>query len=105
MPIWRAGIADMPRRTIDLGGGHALLDIASYGRSASHKLTPRQRQQIMLTVRRAPEVMVKVSGGARTLGGVQAHFAYIGREGELGVEVDQGFQLVGKGFERQVVPN
>jgi hypothetical protein len=95
----------MPRRTIDLGGGKALLDIASYGRSASQKLTPSQRQQIMLTVRRAPEVMVKVSGGAKTLGGVQAHFAYIGREGKLDVEMDDGRRFAGKGFEKKIVPD
>jgi len=49
--------------------------------------------------------MVKVSGGARTRGGVEAHLAYIGRDGELGVEVDHGFQLVGKGFEKKLVPD
>jgi hypothetical protein len=46
--------------------------------------------------------MVKVSGGARTLAGVQAHFAYIGREGELGVEFDHGTRVAGKGFEKQL---
>jgi hypothetical protein len=46
--------------------------------------------------------MVKVSGGARTLAGVQAHFAYIGREGELGVEYDYGTRVAGKGFEKQL---
>jgi hypothetical protein len=95
----------VPRRTIDLGAGRALLDIASYGRSAGRPLAPSQRRQIALTVRRAPEVMVKVSGGARSLGGVEAHFGYIGRDGELGVEVDHGFQLVGKGFERKLAPD
>ena len=60
---------------------------------------------IAYTVSRAPEVMVKVSGGARTLGGVQAHFVHIGRDGELGVEVDHGVQLTGKGFEKQLVPD
>src|SRR6266702_75765 len=105
MPIWRAGIADMPRRTVDLGGGQALLDIVSYGRSANRTLTPSQRQQIMLTVRRTPEVMVKVSGGARTLGGVQTHLAYIGREGELDVEMDDGRRFAGKGFEKKIVPD
>jgi hypothetical protein len=70
----------MPRRVIDLGfGGRALLDVASYGRSAGRPLTAIQRRQIILTVGRTPEVMVKVSGGARSLGGVEAHLAYIGR--------------------------
>jgi len=95
----------MPRKVVDLGSGQALLDIASYGRSAQRPLTPRQRLQIALTVRRAPEVMVKVSGGARDLGGVEAHFGYLGREGSLGVETDYGWQLAGKGFEKKIVPD
>lgn len=68
-------------------------------------LTPRQARTIALTVKRAPEVIVKVSGGARTIAGMQAHFAYIGRDGELGVEVDYGFNLVGKGFEKKLAPD
>lgn len=92
----------MPKRVIDLGG-RPLLDIGSYCRAASvHRaLTPSQRQQIVLTVRRAPEVMVKISGGARSLGGVEAHLAYIGRENEQEyarvVETDDGQRLVGRG--------
>jgi hypothetical protein len=89
------------RRVIDLGSSGALLDLHSYGR-AGRPLTPKQARTIALTVGRAPEVMVKVSGGARTLGGVQAHFAYIGREGELGVEYDYGTRVAGKGFEKQL---
>jgi hypothetical protein len=73
----------MPKRLIDLRGDQApILDIASYGRG-SVQLTPRQLAQISLTVRRVPEVMVKVSGGARTLGGVEQHLAYIGRDGDV----------------------
>src|SRR3569833_1135111 len=79
----------MARRVIDLGTSEALLDLHSYGRPGRPP-TPIQARTIALTVRRAPEVMVKVSGGARSLGGVQAHFAYIGRDGELGVEFDYG---------------
>jgi hypothetical protein len=46
--------------------------------------------------------MVKVSGGARTVGGVERHVDYIGREGRLGLEADTGEHLDGKGFERQL---
>jgi hypothetical protein len=84
------------RRVIDLGSSEALLDLHSYGRPG-RPLTPKQARTIALTVRRAPEVMVKVSGGARSLGGVQAHFAYIGRDGELGVEFDYGTESPEKG--------
>src|SRR5579872_2905363 len=94
----------MPRRVVDLRfSGRALLDIASYGRSAGRPLTPTQRRQITLTVGRAPEVIVKVSGGARSLRGVEAHLAYIGREGELGIETDNAFRLAGKTFQKQIV--
>lgn len=95
----------MPKRIVDLGSGKALLDIASYGRSAVRTLSPVQRQKITLTVGHAPEVMVKVSGGARSLGGVAAHLAYIGREGSLGVETDQGTHLAGRGFEKWFIPD
>src|SRR5689334_7563739 len=92
----------MTRSPIDLGSGGALLDLRSFGRGARVSLTRKQARTIALTVKRAPEVMVKVSGGARTMAGVQAHFAYIGRDGELGVEVDHSFNLVGKGFEKML---
>jgi hypothetical protein len=95
----------MARHPIDLGVGDALLDLRSFGRGARIALTPKQARTIAYTVRRAPEVMVKVSGGARTLGGVRAHFAYISRDGELGVEDDHGVRLDGQGFEKQLAPD
>jgi hypothetical protein len=47
--------------------------------------------------------MVKVSGGARSLGGVAAHLAYIGRDGKLGVEMDGRRRIVVKDFQKQIV--
>jgi len=92
----------MKKRTIDLQGeGKPLLDIVSYGRGG-RSLTPAQKEQIDRTVRRVPEVMVKVSGGARTVSGVEQHMDYIGREGKLGLETDTGERVGGKGFERQL---
>jgi hypothetical protein len=92
----------MPKRLIDLRGDEApILDIASYGRG-SVQFTLRQLAQISLTIRRVPEVMVKVSGGARTLGGVE-QLAYIGRDGELKLEMDTGDVATGKGIERAIV--
>jgi hypothetical protein len=95
----------MARRLIDLGSDGALLDLRSFGHAPRRTLTRKQARTIALTVRRAPEVVVKVSGGARTLAGVQAHFAYIGREGELVVERDDGVQVAKKGFEKHIVPD
>ena len=94
----------MKKRIIDLreeGSSPMLLDIVSYGRGGK-PLTPAQKEHIALTVRRVPEVMVKVSGGARTVAGVEQHMDYIGREGKLGLEADTGEHLDGKGFERQL---
>jgi hypothetical protein len=92
----------MKKRIIDLRDATPLLDIVSYGRGG-RSLTPAQQHHISLTVRRVPEVMVKVSGGARTLAGVERHMAYIGREGKLGLEDDLGSRLDGKGFERNLI--
>src|SRR5581483_1402906 len=55
------------------------------------------------TVQGVPEVIIRVSGGARTLRGVQTHIDYIGREGEAQVETDQGERLEGKGFEKALL--
>jgi Relaxase/Mobilisation nuclease domain len=92
----------MKKRIIDLQeAARPLLDIVSYGRGGK-SLTPAQKEHIARTVRRVPEVMVKVSGGARTVAGVEQHVDYIGREGRLGLEADTGDHLDGKGFEREL---
>jgi hypothetical protein len=91
------------KRVIDLRfGEQPLLDIAGYARG-SVVLTPARRLHIALTVHRSPEVMVKVSGGATTVAGVGMHMAYVGREGDLGLEMDSGTHVDGKEFEQQVI--
>ena len=50
----------------------------------------------MRTVSRVPEVMVKVSGGARDGGGAKAHLKYIGRHGKLEIETDDGRLVQGR---------
>jgi hypothetical protein len=53
---------------------------------------------ITRTVRRAPEVMIKMlNQGGRDLGPVAGHLKYIDREGELPIETDEGDPLKGKG--------
>jgi hypothetical protein len=65
----------MRKRLIDLRTEWPCLDIASLGRRAPDgKLTPTEVALIARTARRVPEVMVKVSGGARTIRGVGTHF-------------------------------
>jgi hypothetical protein len=49
---------------------------------------------------RVPEVMVKVSGGAKSPGGVIKHVAYIDRQGDLDIETDDGRRLKGDGIEK-----
>lgn len=91
----------MKRRVINLRSQTPLLDIVSYGR-ARHPLTPAERAYIARTVRRVPEVLVKISGGARTLAGVERHMKYIENKGELGLETDQGTRAGGEQFARHL---
>lgn len=94
----------MPKRILDLRTEHPLLDIASFGRRGPEaKLTPSEVASIARTARRFPEVMIKVSGGARTLQGVGAHFDYIGRKGLGEIETDMGERLMERGFEKDLM--
>jgi hypothetical protein len=49
-------------------------------------LTPAEIEQVALTVRKTPEVLIKVSGGARDTAGAKAHFDYIDRHGKLAMK-------------------
>jgi hypothetical protein len=95
------------KRTFRIGERNPALDVVSYGRrgGADRPLhfTREQIDQIARTVHRAPEVMVKVSGGSNTTKGVVAHFQYIGRRGGLEIETDDGERLTGKDVAAQLV--
>jgi hypothetical protein len=94
------------KRTFRIGERNPALDIVSYGRRGSGRPVPFTREQIAQiarTVHRAPEVMVKVSGGANTVQGVAAHLGYIGRRGELEIETDDGERLLGKEVPAQLI--
>lgn len=70
-----------------------LLDIVSRARrgpQASRGITGSQMEQIRRTVRRVPEVMVKVTGGGRKRSAVAEHLSYISHDGELDLETDDG---------------
>lgn len=55
------------------------------------------RQRIAATVaRRAPQVMVKVTGGGRGMGAIAAHLRYICKNGQLRMEDDRGVVREGK---------
>ena len=47
-------------------------------------------------VRRAPQVMVKVTGGGRGMRAIAAHFRYISKNGRLEMEDERGERLQGK---------
>jgi hypothetical protein len=55
------------------------------------------RQRIEATVvRQAPQVMVKVTGGGRSMAAIAAHFRYISKNGRLEIEDQRGETLQGK---------
>lgn len=97
-PTSAPGGAEMARRLVNLGGGRALLDIGSYGRSGPReRFTAAQLELISLTVRRTPEVMVKMlNRGGRTRADVGRHLSYLDRDGGLTIEADDGRGLRGK---------
>src|SRR5688500_14735977 len=93
----------MGKRTVDLRGQKPLLDVVSYGRRApghGRTFTSAERAQIGRTVARVPEVMIKVTGGGRSVGAVWRHLRYIDRRGGIELETDDGERLQAKGAEK-----
>ena len=91
----------MRRSPFVLGAEKPLFDLRSFGRQGDirrDQLSRAQVEQLVRTVSGVPEVMVKVSGGAKTPGGVIKHLAYIDRQGELEIEMDDGRRLKGAGI-------
>ena len=98
----------MPRRLIDVGREPGmLLDVASYARRGPgrrDRLSQDEIELIARTVRRTPEVMVKVlSRGGQDLKAIGRHLGYLNRGGELEIETDDGQQLSGQGVEKELV--
>jgi hypothetical protein len=91
----------MSKRTFRIREGEPLLDVVSYGRGGpgetSGRLTPAQLEQIRRTVGRTPEAVVKVLPRASNdLKAVGKHLDYIGRNGKLELESDDGERLSGR---------
>lgn len=81
------------------------LDIVSYGRKGPGgvlRFSSDEIAQIRRTVDRAPEVMVKVTGGGRDASSVQVHLDYIGRQGKLPIEDDEGRTHHGRSAAREL---
>jgi len=54
------------------------------------------RAALKRTVRKAPEVMVKISGSSKSMSRIKAHFDYISRNGDVPLENEVGQTLQGK---------
>ena len=96
----------MPRSLIRMGSERPLLDIRSFGRRGPDRrlhLPSAFLEQIVRTVSRAPEVVVKVSGGASSTRGAIAHLRYIDRQGKLEIETDEGQRTQGVAIEAALV--
>lgn len=98
----------MPKTRLEFGD-RPLLDIVSLGRAGpkgSLRLSADQIALIERTVRRTPEVMVKVlPKDGNTLRSVRRHFSYIGRDGNLELETDDGDRIQGKDVGQRLLEN
>ena len=90
----------MPKLRISALEGRALLDVASYARRGPgrrDRLLPEEVALIGRTLRRTPEVMVKVlAKDSNSLRSVARHLNYIGRYGRLALETDDGEHVQGR---------
>ena len=100
----------MPRRLVRLPASAVpLLDLASYARPGPgrrDRISVAEREHIVRTIRRAPEVMVKVlSKGGQDLRAIRRHIDYLRfrDEGELAIETDQGERVAGEGAARALL--
>ena len=86
----------MTRRTVRLPSDRPrFFEIGSFGRGGPQhvRFSVAQIEHIAHTVRRTPEVMVKVTGGGARTGAVLAHLKYISRQGALEIETDEGARI------------
>jgi hypothetical protein len=97
----------MPKTLLDLGSGRPLLDLVSHGRGGPKgrlHLSADQIAAIDRTVRRVPEVMVKVlPKDSNNLRSVGRHLDYIGRYGKLELETDDGERVQSKDAGQQLL--
>ena len=61
------------------------------------------RARIAATLRRAPQVMVKVTGGGRGMKAIAAHFRYISKNGRLEIEDERGQICQGREAVKELV--
>jgi len=93
----------MPSRTPE-GALFDLLSFARHGPGRRDRLSPAELHQIARTVRRTPEVMIKVlPRGANDLAAVRKHLDYIGRKGKVELETDDGQRVQGAGVGEELL--
>ena len=63
---------------------------------------PATREKIARTVRKTPEVVVKISGGGKNMRHIKSHMDYISRHGDVPLEDEQGNIHQGKGDVRDL---
>ena len=87
--------------------GNRIVKVAPQPKLPANLLRQRAnlvRARIEATVvRRAPQVMVKVTGGGRGMKAIAAHFKYISKNGRLDIEDDRAEILRGKDDLRGIV--
>lgn len=69
---------------------------------APKPIGPATREKIARTARKAPEVVVKISGGGKNMRHIEAHMEYISRNGEVEIEDENGDIHKGKEAVRDV---
>jgi hypothetical protein len=72
------------------------------GSRSSRQQSDWIRERIEAAVRRAPQVMVKVTGGGRGMKAIAAHLRYISKNGRLEIEDDEGRIARGKDALREI---
>lgn len=97
----------MPNLRVSGLEGRPLLDLGSFARRGPgrrDRLSPEELAVIGRTVRRTPEVMVKVlKKDSNKLQSIARHLNYIGRRGELELETDDGERLQERDAGRRLV--
>lgn len=72
------------------------LKIIGPGKSPRSVDAASVRRRVGLIVKRAPQVLVKISGGGKSIDSVKAHLDYISRSGEIELEDQNGDKLNGR---------
>ncbi|WLI91096.1 hypothetical protein Q4S45_08250 [Massilia sp. R2A-15] len=76
--------------------GLRLLAPQAAGAGSGRMDASQVRRRVHSLVKRRPQVMVRISGGGKTIRHIKAHLDYISRNGQLPLEDQQGDKFTGK---------